>query len=211
MLRTCVYYSNRGLHFSEQWRNLCEFVVLYPPYIFHGFIYGVVPFVSRRMPRTTVRSYVYHHQAFFGNCRLQRGRFAYNTRVDMRQPGQKQLNSVFAGYFLFGRSRKNHVETAFFSRYHKISLHERHQASAIVISAQSVQAAILYDRRIRVAIPAGNGLNRIDVRVEQKSRKSIVEIRANRSHVVTHTQKRKAIFFDESGNFCRCRTLVTAY
>ena len=117
---------------------------------------------------------VQHHQTFFRHDHLQRGRFPEHAagdgaagRLDLLQ-GDLQAAAA-AGFLLRGKREDQRVGLRL-GREALERLDERHDGCAVVVAPEPVQPAVFDGGRERVPGPPGDGLHRVDVRVQEDDR-----------------------------------------
>ena len=117
---------------------------------------------------------VQHHQAFLRYDHLQRGRLAEHAagdgaagRLDLLQG---DLEAVAAAGFLLRGKREDQRVGLRLGREALERLDERHDGCAVVVAPEPVQPAVLDGGRERVPGPSGDGLHRVDVRVDEDDR-----------------------------------------
>ena len=125
-----------------------------------------------------------HHESFLGNGRLHTGRFTDDGNFHGREQRQDTRDAVFSRNFFFGRGQINDIVGLFLGSEPRKHLQERHQTSATVVAAQSVEHIAILLRTIGIARPGSHGLHRVEMGIEEQGGTVLVEVGIECPHVV---------------------------
>ena len=174
VLRAGVDLRHGHLDRAQEVGDLLELLVPEP---FNG-RKGLVDRIDARVPRgvsgNAFHRAVQHHQPLFRHDHLQRGRLPEHTagdgtagRLDLLQGDLEAVAA--AGLLLRGKREDQRVGLRLGGEALE-RLDERDDRGAVVVAPEPVQPAVLDGGRERVPGPPGDGLHRVDVRVDEDDR-----------------------------------------
>ena len=174
VLRPGIDLRHRHLDWAQEVGDLLELLVPEPFDGGKGLVDGIDARVPRGVSGDAFHGAVQHHQSLFRHDHLQRGRLAEHAagdgaagRLDLLQG---DLEAVAAAGFLLRGKREDQRVGLRLGGEALERLDERHDGCAVVVAPEPVQPAVFDGGRERVPGPPGDGLHRVDVRVQEDDR-----------------------------------------